>query len=113
MKRATEPAYQALPRERRLDALAAAHLSAARHGEAARALAELVRRRPADGRLSLTYASALLGDRQFGAACAEFRRLAPPSFKDWLLSGGLRALQSDSVFAPLWSRADFQALFRP
>lgn len=140
VRRATEPAYQALLRERRLDAVAAAQLSAGNHGEAARTLAELVRRRPTDGRLSLGYASALLGDRQFGAACAEFRRLAPPSFmaiepgaracvlagavdtaaawlatvrRDWLLSGGLRALQSDSVFAPLWSRADFRALFRP
>ena len=33
--------------------------------------------------------------------------------KDWMTSGALRALRTDSVFAPLWGRPDFQALFRP
>ena len=140
VKRATAPAYQAAVRARGLEASAAAHRNAGNHREAALAFAELVRRRPDDPRARLDYAGALLADRQFAPACAEFRRVAPPAFaaiepgaracvlagavdtaaawlatfrREWLRSEYLRRLHSDSVFAPLWTRSDFQALFRP
>jgi hypothetical protein len=32
--------------------------------------------------------------------------------KDWFKSEYVSSLRTDSVFAPLWGRADFQALFR-
>jgi hypothetical protein len=118
----------------------AGHLGVGSYRDAVPVLAELARRRPADERLRLTYADALLGDRRFTEACAEYRRFSPPSFvaiapgaracvlagapdtavawlgtvrRDWLGSDGLRALRTDSVYAPLWGRAGFEALFRP
>jgi dienelactone hydrolase len=140
VKRATAPAFHAAVRAGRLDAAAAAYRNAGNHREAARAFAELAALRPGDRGLRLDLAQALLGDRQFAAACAEFRRETPPSFaaiapgtracllagapdtavawlgtvrRDWLRSDMLRALRTDSVYAPLWGRDDFRALFRP
>lgn len=136
VKRATEPEYQALLRARQLDAVAAGHLGAGNYREASRTMAELLQQRPTDGLLRLHYAGALLGDQQFAAACTQYRSLQPPSYaalapgaractlagaldstvawlqrmpKGWLQPQDFRA---DPVFAPLWQRADFEALFR-
>ena len=137
VKRATEPAYQALLRGRNLDAVAAGYLSTGDYREAVRTMGELLKQRPADGLLRFHYAGALMGDGQFAAACAEYRSFTPPNYaailpgshscvlagavdttivwlqrmpKGWLQANDFRA---DSVFAPLWERSDFQALFRP
>ena len=139
VKDATEPSYQAAIRSRHLDAVAAGLLSVGNYREASLTLAELMKQRPADGRVRFAHAQALLGDRQFAAACAEFRSFTPPNFeaimpgtrscvlagtpdtaivwlqrfrRDWMQSEYLRPLRTDSVFAPLWARAEFQALFR-
>ena len=138
VKRATAPAFQAAVRAGQLDAVAAGHSSTGNFHEAALTLAELMKRRPADGLLGFRYAEALLADKQYRAACIEFRRPTSPSFaaiepgtracvlagsidtavvwlqsfrKDWLKSEYLGSLRADSVFAPLWGRADFRALF--
>lgn len=138
VKRATEPSYQAAIRTKQLDAIAAGHLVVGNYREASLTLSELRKQRPADGRVRFAHAQALLGDRQYAAACAEFRSFRPPNFeaimpgtrscvlagtpdtavvwlqsirRDWMQSEYLRSLRTDSVFAPLWARADFQALF--
>ncbi|HKG92336.1 MAG TPA: hypothetical protein VKA84_10610 [Gemmatimonadaceae bacterium] len=143
VKRATAPAYQAAIRAGQLDAAAAAHLSTGNFHEASLVFAELLKQRPADRQLRLSYGQALLADEQYDAACAELRRMTPPgegSFqsilpgtracvlagaldtavvwlqgmpKAWVQSPYVGGLRADSVFAPLWGRADFQALFRP
>ena len=139
VKNATEPSYRAAIRDKRLDAVAAGHLSVGNYREASLTLAELMKRRPMDGRVRFAHAQALLGDNQYAAACAEFRSFTPPNFeaimpgarscvlagtpdtaivflqsirRDWMQSEYLRGLRTDSVFAPLWARAEFQAIFR-
>jgi dienelactone hydrolase len=140
VKQATTPAFQAAIRDGRLEALASGHITARQFGDAALTYAELLKRRPTDSRVRFSYARALLGDKQYGAACTEIRRLTPVSFeailpgtrscvlagqmdttvawlqsirKDWLRSEYVIGLRRDSVYAPLWHRADFQALFQP
>jgi dienelactone hydrolase len=140
VKRATAPDFQAVVRARQLDAAAAAYRNAGNYRDAARTFAELVAQRPAEPRLRFNWAEMLLADGQYAAACTEFRRQSPPSFaaiepgtracvlagavdsaaawlgtirRDWFRSDYLRALRTDSAYAPLWGRADFQALFRP
>ena len=137
IKRTTAPAYRASIRANYLRAMAAAQMAASNYRDAAATYAEMLNRRPDDPPTRFEYGQALLGDRQYGAACNELRR-PPVSFgaimpgtracvlagtidtaiaflrtvrKDWLPS--LRGLRSDSVFAPLWGRAEFEALFRP
>jgi dienelactone hydrolase len=136
--RATSAGYQAALRAGIPEAVAAGHVSAGRFGSAAGAYAPLVAARPDDHRLRLSYGEALLGDRQFAAACDEFatlegkglgpRDLGLPAARACLQKGDadraiawLRSIpqrflppdvQKDPVFAPLREREDFQALFR-
>lgn len=138
VKQATEPAYQAAVRARRLDALAASYLVAENYHQAALTYEELLRERPEDGRSRFPFAEALMADKQFGAACAQFSRM-PGNFaviipgtqscvlagtpdtaisllktmpKDWLTSEYVSGLRTDRVFQPLWEREDFKALFQ-
>ena len=140
VKRATEPSFQAVIRSAHLDAVAAGQMNEGKYREAALTYAELVKQRPADGQTRFTYAQVLLADKQYDAACRMLRQLKPVSFeailpgarscllagavdtaivwlqgirKDWLRSEYVSGLRTDSVFAPLWARPEFQALFRP
>jgi dienelactone hydrolase len=136
--RATSAGYQSALRTGIPEATAAGHVAAGRFAEAAAAYAPLVAARPADTRLRLSYGEALLGNRQFTAACREFaklegqglgpRDLGLPAARAcmqagdadravvWLRSIPQRFLppdvQKEPVFAPLHERADFQALFK-
>ena len=138
VKQATEPAYQAAIRAKRLDALAAAYLVGENYHQAALTYEELLRERPEDGRSRFPYAEALLADQQYSAACAQFSRMSgnfavilpgtracllantPDTAiallrtipKDWLTSEYVSGLRSDQVFQPLWGREDFKALFQ-
>ena len=137
VKTATAPTFQAAIRNGHLDALAAGQMSVGNYRDAATTLAEVVTRRPTDGAARFAYGQALIADKQYEPACAEFSRMTsfaailpgarscllsrgPDSTiaflrgmrRDWLQSQYLRTLQTDSVFAPLWARADYQALFR-
>jgi dienelactone hydrolase len=121
------------------DAIAAGHVTAGRHGEAAAVYAGLLRTRGDDARLRLSYAEALLGNRQFAEACAEFDTLREarlgardrgiPAARACMQAGDAdkavgwmasiperfrpRELETDPMFAPLRTRADFRALFPP
>jgi len=138
VKRATEPSYQAAIRARHLDAVAAGYLSVGNFRQAALTFEELLRQRPDDGRARFPYAEALLADKQYSSACAQFSQMkgnfaaiipgtqscvlagAPDTAiallqsmpKDWLASEYVSGLRTDAVFSPLWERADFTALFR-
>jgi hypothetical protein len=120
-----------------LDAIAVGYLNAGAFRDASLAYTELLKRRPTDGLLRFRRAEALLGDRQFAAACADYRSFDPPNFaaivpgsRACVLAGMIDttvawlrgfpkgwvqpdAFKSDSVFAPLWKRADFEKLFQP
>lgn len=139
VKQATAAAYQAAMRRGLEEATAAAYVQTERFGEAARAYAALVAAQPDNAPLGLAYGEALLGDRQFAAACAQFEKLKGKGlgYRDlglpaaracvqsgdanaaigWLQSIPQRFLPSgvaeEPVFASLRSRADFQALFKP
>ena len=106
---------------------------------AAKTYASLVASRPDEPTLRLAYGEALLGDRQFEAACAEFEKLKgkglgyrdlglpaaracmqkgdPEAAIAWLRSIPQRFLPSsvakEPVFASIQERPDFQALFQP
>jgi acetyl esterase/lipase len=101
--------------------------------------AKLVNDHPDDVRLRLSYAEALLGDKQFETACAQFERLKGkglgprdvglPAARACMQNGDaelalawLRTiprqflpsdLQEDPMFASLRMRAEFRALFQP
>jgi dienelactone hydrolase len=138
VKRATAPSFQAAIRARQLDALAAGQISARNFKAAASTYAEIMKQRPNDASIRVSYASALLADQQYATACTELRQVKPPEYgallpgtracvlagtpdaaiaflqtmpKDWVRFAAPR-LQADSVFAPLWERTDFRALFR-
>jgi hypothetical protein len=102
------------------------------------AYAQVVAARPDDPRLRLSYGEALIGDKQFAVACAEFEKLKGKGlgYRDlglpaaracaqkgdldtavaWLKSIPKRFLppnvQSDPAFAALQNRDDFRALFQ-
>ena len=137
--RVTTPAYRAALAGAVGYATAAAQVAAGNFAAAAATYAGLVARTPDDARLRLSYGEALLGDRQFAAACAEMDKLRdkglgprdlgltaaraclqkgdPDAAMAWLASIPKRFLpqrvKDEPVFAPLRDRADFQALFRP
>ena len=75
VKRTTAPAFQASLRRGLPEATAAAHVSTGNFGAAASAYAELVKAKPDDARLRLSYGEALLGASQFAAACSELEKL--------------------------------------
>ena len=137
--RATSRAYLASMRTGIPEATAAGFVVAGNHRQAAALYADLVRTRPDDARLRLSFGEALLGDMQFGAACDEFEKLKGKGlgYRDlglpaaracmqkgdadaaiaWLKSIPTRFLPSDvqqeAIFAPIQERAEFKALFPP
>jgi dienelactone hydrolase len=139
VKRATAAPYQAALRSGLAEASAAAHVIAGDFHSAATEFAAVLASRPDDTRLRLSYGEALLGDKQYSAACTEFDRLKGkglgprdlglPAARACLLNGDSAAaiawlqtipkrflpasIQQDSAFAPLRGRADFRALFQP
>ena len=133
----TSPEYQAAIRKGVAEATAAGHVTAGRTKEAAEASGGLVAARPDDASLRLAYGEALLGDRQFAAACAELetlkgkglgsRDLGIPAARACMQKGDAEAaigwlqsipsrfrptsLRNDPIFAAIRDRAEFQALF--
>ena len=139
VKRMTAPAFRAALHAGLAEATAAAHVILGEFGEAAKAYAPLLTARPDDARLRLAYGEALLGDRQFSVACAEFETLKgkglgprdlglpaaracaqggdPDRAIAWLQSIPRRFLppeiRTDAAFATLTNRAAFRALLDP
>lgn len=137
IEKATDPAYHAVLARNRSEVIAASHVMAGRHLDAARAYGELVRARPNEARLRLAYVEALLAAREFAAACAEAghlkgrglgaRDVGLPSARACMQNGDSDAalawlktiptrflpasVREEAVFAPLRDRADFLALF--
>ena len=138
VKRATSPAFQSSLRRGIPEASAAAHVAAGDFAAAAAAYAALVKQKPHDDRLRLSYGEALLGASQFAAACAELdklkgkglgpRDLGLPAARACMQKGDgdaaiawlksipqrflPREIERDPVFAPVQDRAEFKALFR-
>ena len=75
VKRVTAPGYQSASRNARREVVAAGAAMTGNHALAASTLADLVRERPADARLRLSYGEALLANRRYADACVEFARL--------------------------------------
>ena len=139
VKSATSPAYRESVVRSMGYAAAAAHVQRSNFREAAAAYGELVAKTPNDAQLRLAYGEALLGDRQFEKACAEFEKLKgkglgprdlglpaaraclqkgdPEAAIAWLASIPKRFLparvKDEPVFVTLKDRADFKALFQP
>jgi hypothetical protein len=136
---ATAPAYQAALRAGMPEAGAMAQIGTGHYDRAAEIYAGMLRDRPEDARLRLAYGEALLGARQFAAACAEFEKLKGadlgardrglPAARACLQGGDTAAavawlatiparflgradLERDPVLAPLLERPDVQALLR-
>ena len=138
VKRATAPAFQASLRRGLPEATAAAHVSTGNFAAAASTYAELVKAKPDDARLRLSYGEALLGASQFAAACTELeklkgkglgpRDLGVPAARACMQKGDAdaaiawlksipqrflpRDLEKDPIFAPLQNRPEFKALFQ-
>ena len=138
VKRATAPAYLAALRHGLPEATAAGQVVAGDYHAAVVAYAQVVAARPDDPRLRLSYGEALIGDKQYAVACAEFEKLKgkPLGPRDlglpaaracaqmgdldkavaWLKSIPKRFLppqvQSDPAFAAMQNRDDFRALFQ-
>jgi dienelactone hydrolase len=137
VKTATSAPYQAALRTSLPEATAAGYVQTGKFREAAAAFAAMVAARPDDARLRLAYGEALLGDKQYATACAEFdtlrdknlgyRDLGLPAARACLQKGDPAAavawlntipprflpasIQEDPVLAALKDREDFKALF--
>ncbi len=137
VKTATSSSYQAALRASLPEATAAGYVHTGQFHDAATAYAAMVAARPADARLRLAYGEALLGDKQYAVACAEFgklrdkdlgyRDLGLPAAEACLLKGDHAAavawlntipprflpssIADDPRFTPLKDRPDFRALF--
>jgi len=136
VKSATSQSYQTALRNALAEATAAGHVTAGRSAEAVTAYASLVKNRSDDPTLHLAYGEALLADRQFAAACAEFeklkgkslgpRDLGIPAARACFQTGDVDAalawlrgipqqyrpnLLDDPMFASIREREEFQALF--
>ncbi len=137
VKRAAARPYLDAVRHGVPEATIAAQVTAGDAKAAVAGYADLVRARPDDARLRLSYAEALLADRQFVTACAEFDRLKGkglgprdvglPAARACMQNGDtelaiawLRSIppqflppevQDDPIFASLKMRAEFRALF--
>jgi len=135
--RSTSPAHQASVRRGLPEATAAAHVAAGDFAAASTIYADLVKARPDDPRLRLSYGEALLGAAQFAAACSVFdqlrnrglgpRDLGVPAARACMQKGDAeaaiawiasiptqyrpRAIEADPIFAPIRERAAFKALF--
>jgi dienelactone hydrolase len=138
VKRTTSEKYQASLRRGAREATAAGQVTSGRFGDAAVTYAQLVSESPENATLRLAYGEALLGDRQFAAACAEFenlkgKRLGPrdlgvPAARACMQKGDgaaaiawlesipprfrPRSLENDPIFAPIRDRPEFKALFQ-
>ena len=138
VKRTTAPAYQASLRRALPEATAAAHVASGNFAAAAASYAELVKARPDDARMRLSYGEALLGASQFAEACTELeklkgkglgpRDLGVPAARACMQKGDAeaalawlksipqrflpRSLEKDPIFAPIQNRPEFKALFQ-
>ncbi len=134
---ATSAPYQAALRASVGEATAAGYVQLGKFKEAADEYARMVAAKPDDHRLRLSYGEALLGDKQYATACAEFeklkgkglgaRDLGLPAARACVLNGNgdaaiawlnsipaqylPAAVAREPVFAPLQNRPDFQAIF--
>jgi hypothetical protein len=134
---ATSTPYQAALRAGLGEATAAGYVQSGKFKEAADEYARMVSAHPDDHRLRLAYGEALLGEKQYAAACAEFEKLKDkplgprdrglPAAHACLMKGDAAAavawlntiparflpasIADDPRFAPLKDRPDFQALF--
>jgi hypothetical protein len=137
VKTTTSAGYQAALRRGVLEATAAGLIASGKYGEGAKSYAQLVSAAPDNHTLRLAYGEALLADRQFAAACAEFaklkgkglgpRDLGVPAARACMQKGDAGAamawlqsipprfrpleLAKDPIFAPIQDRAEFKALF--
>lgn len=137
VKRVLAPDYLAAMRRGLPEATAAGFALSGKTGQAAATYADLVRERPDDASLRLSYGEALLADGQHASACAEFgklmdkglgaRDLGLPAARACLASGDAdtaiawlksiparflpASVQQEPAFASLRDRADFKALF--
>jgi hypothetical protein len=138
VKRTTAPAYQASLRRALPEATAAAHVASGNFAAAAASYAELVKAKPDDARMRLSYGEALLGASQFAEACTELdklkgkglgpRDLGVPAARACMQKGDAeaalawlksipqrflpRSLEKDPIFAPIQNRPEFRALFQ-
>ena len=138
VKRKTAADYQAALRSTLPEATAAGYVQTGKTKEAADAYAAMVARSADNHSLRLAYGEALLRDKQYATACAEFEKLRDkplgprdrglPAAESCLLAGDpVRAVgwlntiparflpastADDPRFAALKDRADFQALFK-
>jgi dienelactone hydrolase len=138
VKRTTAPAYQTSLRRALPEATAAAQVAGGKFAAAAASYAALVKARPDDARMRLSYGEALLGASQFAEACTELeklkgkglgpRDLGIPAARACMQKGDAeaalawlksipqrflpRSLEKDPVFAPIQNRPEFKALFQ-
>jgi hypothetical protein len=138
VKRATSPSTHAALQSMLAEAAAAGYVQTGKTKEAADAYAAMVAKRPDNASLRLAYGEALLRDKQFAIACAEFEKLRekPLGPRDrglpaaeacmlagdhakavgWLNTIPARFLPAQTAQDPRWTpikdREDFQALFR-
>ena len=136
---ATWPGYRAALAGGLKEATAAGSMQTGAYKDAAGLYADLVRNRPNDARLRLSYGEALLADRQFALACTLFdslkgknlgpRDLGVPASRACAQAGNADAaiawiasiptqfrpsnLASDPAFQEIRARSDFRALFPP
>jgi dienelactone hydrolase len=134
---ATWPGYRAALASGLAEAAAAGNMQTGNYHEAVSLYGNLVRARPDDLRLRLSYGEALVADRQYASACTLFeslkgkglgpRDVGVPASRAcaqagnadaaiaWITSIPERfrppALVSDPAFAALRARSDFRALF--
>jgi Dienelactone hydrolase family len=138
VKQKTSPAYQTALRATLPEATAAGYVQAGKTKEAADAYAGMVAKTPDNHTLRLSYGEALLRDKQYASACAEFEKLRDkpigprdrglPAAEACMLAGDLakavawlgtipaRFLPAQTAQDPRWAalrdRDDFQALFK-
>ena len=138
VKRATAPSYHAALQARLAEATAAGYVQTGKTRDAAEAYAAMVAKSPDNAPLRLAYGEALLRDKQYGVACAEFEKLRdkPLGARDrgipaaescmlagdhakavgWLNTIPARFLPAQTAQDPRWTpikdREDFQALFK-
>jgi dienelactone hydrolase len=134
---ATSVPYQSALRASLGEATAAGYVQSGKFKEAAAEYAKMAAARPDDHRLRLAYGEALIGDKQYAAACAEldklkgkglgYRDLGLPAAHACLMKGDPAAavawldtipprflppsIADDPRFTPLKDREDFRALF--